>query len=308
MRLVGQSPLRVLLALLALLALHARLSDDQEMRISILIAATLATSGCGDDSGSCPNNFLEPFTLDEDLSESTIQDLLTEHDLTDPAELDCAAVCESTYYSSLPGRGRFGSADTCTIKTEGYPTGDPEALVGHILCEGKGYSYFCLGGRRPIGHIDQPLNYPNLPAFIAASAHLEAASAVAFTQLAERLQRWEAPASLVKRCRAAAAEEKVHAELLGALAYEAGVNVEPMTETEFPVDLVCAALDNAVEGCVVETWSAVVCSVTASRRGVRRRQQARQRRLPQRLHPRRVRRRHRADGRRGVRRRQRHRR
>ena len=107
------------------------------------------------------------------------------------------------------------------MKTEGYPTGEPEALVAHLSCEGKGYSYFCRGGRRPIGHIDQPLNDPDLPAFIAASAHLEAASAVAFTQLAERLQRWGAPASLV---------ERVHAELLGALAHEAGVNVEPVTE------------------------------------------------------------------------------
>ncbi len=116
------------------------------------------------------------------------------------------------------------------MKTEGYPTGEPEALVAHLSCEGKGYSYFCRGGRRPIGHIDQPLNDPDLPAFIAASAHLEAASAVAFTQLAERLQRWGAPASLVERCRTAATEEKVHAELLGALAHEAGVNVEPVTE------------------------------------------------------------------------------
>lgn len=43
------------------------------MRMSTLIAAMLAVTGCADDSGSRPNNFEDPFMLDEDLRESTIQ-------------------------------------------------------------------------------------------------------------------------------------------------------------------------------------------------------------------------------------------
>ena len=86
---------------------------------------------------------------------------------------------------------------------------------------------------------------------------------LAFRELAQRLQRWGAPAALVARCRTAATEEAVHAELLGDLAREAGANVESVTHRELPVDLARAALDNAVEGCVLEAWSAVVCAVAA---------------------------------------------
>ena len=235
------------------------------MRMAILIAATLAAC-VEDDSGPCPDNFEKPFTLAEDLDESTIQDLLAEANQADPAKLGCAAVCESMYYrQDIEERGHFISADTCALTIANYPTGDPAAIVGQVSCEGKGTSYVCVGGRRPIGHIDRPLTDPGLPTFIAQSAHLEAASVLAFRELAQRLQRWGAPAALVARCRTAATEEAVHAELLGDLAREAGANVESVTHRELPVDLARAALDNAVEGCVLEAWSAVVCAVAARR-------------------------------------------
>ncbi len=233
--------------------------------MAILVAATLAACVHEDDSVPCPDNSKDPFMFATDLDESTVHDLLAEANQSDPAKLACAAVCESLYYRELEGRGNFISADTCALTIENYPTGDPAAIVGQLSCEGQGYKYFCLGGRRPIGHIDGPLTEPGLPAFIAQSAHLEAASVLAFRELAQRLQRWGAPAALVERCRTAATEEAVHAELLGDLADEAGANVESVIHREVSVDLACAALDNAVEGCVLEAWSAVVCAVVARR-------------------------------------------
>lgn len=239
------------------------------MRMAILIAATLAAcvhEPDEDDSGPCPNIPVTPFTLAEDLDESTIQALLAEANQTDPAKLGCATVCESFYEREFGvERGGFISADTCELTIENYPTGDPAAIVGQLSCEGKGYQSFCLGGRRPIGHIDRPLTDLGLPTFLAQSAHLEAASVLAFQELAQRLQQWGAPAALVERCRTAATEEAVHSELLGDLAREAGANVESVMHRELPVDLACAALDNAVEGCVIEAWSAVVCAVAARR-------------------------------------------
>lgn len=235
--------------------------------MKLLIATTLAFAGCS-DSTACPpdpNPEGEPFTLDEDLDDSAVQDLLDEHGQSDPAMLACDDVCRSRYSEQHNYSSRIVSIETCKLMIDGELTGDPDEIVGALYCEGHSSGYICTGGRRPIGHIEHQLPSRELPDFLAHGARLEAASVLAFSQLAERLQAWGAPGTLVDRCHKAAAEEAQHADLLGALARAAGNEVAPATQHHVAVDLVGAALDNAIEGCVREAWSALACAVSARR-------------------------------------------
>jgi len=227
------------------------------MRMQALIFATLAAAGC--NVPGCPD--AKDFSIDEELSESEVKGYLEESSQSDPAMLDCKTVCESFYMANV---GNTLDITDCELAIDGEFTDMPEAILGSLHCEGNG-SDFCIGGRRPLGHVERPPADLGLPAFLAHGARLEAASVLAFSQLADRLLAWNAPSALVERCRVAAEEEAVHAELLGALARGAGATVEPAVCGELPVDLACAALDNAVEGCVNEAWAALACAVMARR-------------------------------------------
>ncbi|MBK9753545.1 MAG: ferritin-like domain-containing protein [Nannocystis sp.] len=230
------------------------------MRMHLLVAATLAAAGCSEVSTGDCDAMQEDFTLDPQITAARLKELLTEFGATDPAELDCDAVCTSLYR-----RGDKSSWEvivtSCTLSIADDAMGDP---AGTIACDGEAAEYYCLG-RRPLGHIEHSLADAGLPTFLAHCARLEAASVLAFSQLADRLQRWGAPAALIARCRQAAAEEAEHAEILGALASEAGATVLPATQRDIPVDIAAAARDNAIEGCVHEAWSALSCAVTARR-------------------------------------------
>jgi rubrerythrin len=88
-------------------------------------------------------------------------------------------------------------------------------------------------------------------------AELEAASVRAFERLADELELHAAPNEFVLRARQAAADEVEHARLVGHLAVEADLPPRAdvagrwRTRTIFEV-----ALENAIEGCVYETYGA----------------------------------------------------
>ena len=134
-------------------------------------------------------------------------------------------------------------------------TGGGETVTVH--CE---YSQPCLGGRghqalrsRPAPAGDDPLGR-----WLAAMAHSEAASVVAFLALADELAAHGAPAALVQRARTAARDEVAHARAMTRLAQERGVPVErPCFDAIEIRDLTTIATENAVEGCVRETWAAL---------------------------------------------------
>ena len=233
------------------------------MRMQLLIAATLAACSCADSSG-CPETVPEgdPHTFDLDLDGTTVQDLLEQRGLSDPDKLVCEEVCEAVYFEAAGNGFQFTRIDTCVLTIDDEWMGKTEGIVGSLHCEGLHSDYVCTGGRRPLGHIEHTLADAGLPAYLAHCARLEAASVLAFEQLAERLALWQAPADLIARCHQAAREESTHAELIADLARSAGATVEPATYHAVPVDLAAAALDNAVEGCVLEAWSALTCAVT----------------------------------------------
>lgn len=105
-------------------------------------------------------------------------------------------------------------------------------------------------GRRPAGLVEGPTER------LLALAHLEAASVVAFERLAVDLARLGAPASLVARTRRAAGDERRHARAVARLAGQPvpAVAVAP----ESAPSLFEIALENAVEGCVNETFGALL--------------------------------------------------
>jgi hypothetical protein len=125
----------------------------------------------------------------------------------------------------------------------------------------------CLGGgRRPEGLAVTRNAGANVGDYFAAMAHLEAASVTSFRRLGRALAGHGAPARLVAATRRAAADEIRHARTLRAFAARhdavpAAVRVAPWK----PRPLAAVARENAAEGCVRETFGALVASWQARR-------------------------------------------
>ena len=118
----------------------------------------------------------------------------------------------------------------------------------------------CVSGRRPEGlsphvrHCEDAVG-----AFFAECAYLEAASVPAFERLARELRAHGAPARLVKRALRARADEVRHAKATVALARRHGAEPSAVVVDLLPVrTLLAIAIENAVEGCVRETYGALV--------------------------------------------------
>jgi hypothetical protein len=90
-------------------------------------------------------------------------------------------------------------------------------------------------------------------------AWLEAASVPAFLRLAEELTAHGAPEALVKAARRAAADEVRHTRAMQALARRHGAIMPEVDIPPFqPRSLEAMCTENAVEGCVRETFGALV--------------------------------------------------
>ena len=95
-------------------------------------------------------------------------------------------------------------------------------------------------------------------AWLAHTAHLEAAAVAAFALMEAELRAHAAPESLLRRVRRAAQEEMQHAERVGHLARTRGAEPPPVMVQRRGVRTVLEiALENAVEGCVRECWGAL---------------------------------------------------
>lgn len=128
----------------------------------------------------------------------------------------------------------------------------------------------CAVGRRPDGLVPETEHAKpsesEVGAFFASVARLEAASIPAFEQLARELVWHGAPRELVQEALRARADEVRHARITRALAERFGACVEaPVVVLGAPRALFEMARENAVEGCVRETFGAVVASIQATR-------------------------------------------
>ncbi len=126
------------------------------------------------------------------------------------------------------------------------------------------HCYVGCPGRQPAGLVVvEPARGAAVGAWLADASHLEAASVDAFALLADDLRAHGAPASLVARAQRAEADEVRHARITAKLARRFGA-----LEGEWaaPVrrhasearTLEAIAHENAVEGCVKETFAAVL--------------------------------------------------
>lgn len=122
-------------------------------------------------------------------------------------------------------------------------------------------------GRRPDGICLRTEGYSDAVAdHLAQLSWLEGAAVIAFERLALDLSEHGAPAALVARARAAAADEVDHAARMGQIAMRHGVEVRAVQVSERQErSLFDIALENAVEGCVRETFGVVDAAYRAER-------------------------------------------
>lgn len=105
-------------------------------------------------------------------------------------------------------------------------------------------------------------------AYFASMAHLEAASVIAFERMAAELGAHGAPEGLVARALAAAEDERRHARAIGALAAERAATVPEVVAGAFlPRSLLAMAVENRREGCVRETYGALLAHYQARASG-----------------------------------------
>ena len=206
------------------------------MNITALLLGTLtsctSTWNCNPDE--------EDFDVDEELTTADIDQIVADWGLDSVDELDCDTACRFAY-----SRTRGWEMDSSTSCTLDLPV--DEDNPGSVSCTGHGYEYFCEG-RRPQLHVHASAQTP-----LQAMAHLEAASVLAFEELAAQLVALGAPAEFSERCLAASQDERNHARWLGQLS-----GVEPLAvPLQSACDLQDMALHNAVEGCVHETFAAL---------------------------------------------------
>jgi len=153
----------------------------------------------------------------------------------------CALVCKhESNDSSEPLRCKVTEEATKVIVACTYPA----------YCEGRRHVSVMSRGERT--------DADAAAAWLARAAHDEAASVHAFHSLACELAAWGAPAELLARIDAAAADEVRHAEAVAAAARARGAEVTPPMHAPVAERALRAiAVENAVEGCVRETWAAL---------------------------------------------------
>jgi hypothetical protein len=118
----------------------------------------------------------------------------------------------------------------------------------------------CVEGRRPAGLVDCPAGGINvgIGEYLAEAAHLEAAAVAAFAQMISSLRAMGAPESLVAAADKARRDEIRHARAMTRLAAGYGCAPKRVELQSFEGHSAeSLALENIVEGCVRETYSAV---------------------------------------------------
>ena len=128
----------------------------------------------------------------------------------------------------------------------------------------------CAVGRRPAGllAVERRFEVGTLAAFFAQAAHLEAASVYAFERLARELTSLNADASLIARAAKSARDEIRHAHAVAQLARRFGGEAYPVRLVKArPRSLFEVAHENAIEGCIHETYGALIAHHQAALAG-----------------------------------------
>jgi rubrerythrin len=137
-------------------------------------------------------------------------------------------------------------------------TGSDESGLVQLTCDAT-IQPICYGGRHTnlLAHRAQGEGQTGVARWLAREAAGEAGSVHAFRQLSRELSTHGAPADLVESARAAARDEVRHTRMVRRLADHHGGRPAPALPRSAPArGLFEVALENAVEGCVYETFAA----------------------------------------------------
>ncbi len=183
----------------------------------------------------------------------------------------CYQACQAMVPSNHPGAG------SCVGDVDGGDGGVRVAqceilqICGRRL-DGLDEPSFEMGGSAPQAperlRLESRSEDPRLSIdMIAQAAWLEAASIHAFRRLARELEAHGAPADLVRRARASARDEARHARMMARIARRRGASVPRVSVRDQPAvrDIESIAKENAVEGCVSETFGALFATWYAER-------------------------------------------
>jgi hypothetical protein len=273
-------------------SLHAKLRGLLALSLATPVATFAACRGAGEEGTAVIDASLGPFDASADASRNR-----EAGDAADAADANaCTPIpveagffggdgsCDNFVYlpcgvpSGLEGIRCNPSVDLCTAVC---PAGfffvcdfpPPTCEDGGIASGAPVYldCTSCIGtnaGRRPVGLLrlrrerrsrrgSRPA--PDAGTYFARMASAERASVDAFVQLFARLTRFGAPARLRREALRAAEDEKRHAEVTARLARMHGGELAPARPCpELRLTFEELALENAVEGCVRETFAALV--------------------------------------------------
>jgi hypothetical protein len=236
---------------------RAFLGEDA-LRVAIASALAALAAGCSSQPvacGGCGCNQDAAPPQKYDVTFEVCSDAGTDDAGGDAGDAGvCVATCDQACVTlkpaSISGSGSCVSADLDAGPTV---TAHCETLQG--ACLGRKLD----GLRAPDVASDDPI-----AAFFARAAWLEAASVGAFRRLARELRAHGAPARLIATATACARDETRHARMMARLAKKHGA-VVPRVEVEAlgVRDLESIARENAVEGCVGETYGAALATWAA---------------------------------------------
>jgi hypothetical protein len=241
------------------------------------LAAFVVPDASCDQGGAC-----RPFAVT--TAKNSVQRIDSQADLVSllgmidtPTEASIAAVwngltvaCPGMYTQGARGTEVSKTADGYSVRSEWSKCGGPayrettdvatDGTMSKLISQIIGMSN-CAIGRRPVGlqaAAPHSMHSP-LGGFFANAARLEAASVYAFERLARELSQLGAPSELIADAGVSALDELRHAQLVAALARRYGAEPSAPSVTAQGVrSRLEIALENAVEGCVRETFGALV--------------------------------------------------
>ncbi|MEM9692868.1 MAG: ferritin-like domain-containing protein [Myxococcota bacterium] len=227
--------------------------------------ASLLTTACS-DSDECETSVCNcsstPFEREEEASLPA--SALAERGISigDAIALEpCRELCEEALPSWRLGDDIVGCVDGVlgSGPAGGAGQGGNHATPVNFTCIVE-VSPLCVG-RRHASVLAERKGYgqDEVAAWLGSATRDEAASVAAFELLAEELAAHGAPLELVEAARDAADDELRHAVLMGGLARESGaLATTPMTVQRRERSLFALAYENVVEGCVGETFAALL--------------------------------------------------
>lgn len=218
-------------------------------------SGTSSTSSSSGSTGSCGTPPPpEVFTVAYQPRTDCIEDAGADAEIVDGGP-DAACEGEEPKFSMCQrncsrGGGGVGGAD-CELSKDGKMV---TCTVMHPC------------GRRFEGLAAHGSEGGDLGDFLASSAYLEAASVHAFRWMAEEIEAHDLGGDLATWARRAAREEARHARMMTSLAQTLGHPTIPKVKkpARRTRSLEAIALENAVEGCVRETYGALLATFQAN--------------------------------------------